>query len=117
MWQVIEDRKYLKEQQDVLKQHFRSRNIQHLGINFMGLFPSSYGQHYILAEVDYMFKYVEAIVSTNVDIFWLNSLKKDIFSRYNTLWAIISDGRKYFYNLWSLALLAKYGVKYHVSLI
>jgi len=33
------------------------------GIDFMGPFPSSFGNHYILVAVDYVYKWIEAIAS------------------------------------------------------
>ena len=63
------------------------------GIDFMGPFLSSHGMKYILVAVHYVSKWVEAIALANnkgksVTAF----LKKDIFSRFGTPRAIISDG-------------------------
>ena len=37
------------------------------GINFMGLFPPSFGFVYILVAVDYVLKWIEAIFCRNND--------------------------------------------------
>ena len=50
------------------------------GVDFMGPFPSSYGNRYILLAVDYMSKWVEAIASsTNVRTWLLSSLRNTFF--------------------------------------
>nr|GEY32875.1 reverse transcriptase domain-containing protein [Tanacetum cinerariifolium] len=63
------------------------------GIDFMGPFPSSKGNKYILIAVDYLSKWVEAkafpINDTRVVVKFLKSL----FSRFGTSGAIISDQR------------------------
>ena len=64
-----------------------------LGNDFMGPFVSSHGMKYILMAVDYMSKWVEDIALTNNE--WKSVtafLKKNIFSRFGTPRAIISDG-------------------------
>ncbi|XP_022856848.1 uncharacterized protein LOC111377925 [Olea europaea var. sylvestris] len=82
----------------------------------MGPFPPSYGQQYILVAVDYVSKWVEAVaLPTNDGRVVIQFLKKNIFTRYGTPRAIISDGGKHFCNRLFASLLAKYGVKHHVS--
>ncbi|XP_060182243.1 uncharacterized protein LOC132611902 [Lycium barbarum] len=67
------------------------------GINFMGPFVSSRGMQYILVLVDYVFKWVEAIAFPNNDGKSVtNCLKKNIFTRFDTPRAIISDGGTHF---------------------
>lgn len=83
------------------------------GIDFMGPFPSSYGQQYILVAVDYVSKWVEAVaLPTNDGRVVTQFLKKNIFTKYGTPRAIISDGGKHFCNRQFASLLAKYGVKH-----
>ncbi|XP_070050258.1 uncharacterized protein [Nicotiana tomentosiformis] len=82
----------------------------------MGPFVSSYGNKYILVAVDYVSKWVEAVaLPTNdakgVTIF----LKKNIFTRFGTPRAIISDGGTHFCNRVFARLLEKYGVRHKVA--
>ncbi|XP_049382870.1 uncharacterized protein LOC125847254 [Solanum stenotomum] len=69
------------------------------GVDFMGPFVGSYGQKYILVALDCVSKWVEAVVfpendANNV----VGFLKKNIFSRFGTPRAIISDDGSHFCN-------------------
>ena len=71
---------------------------------------------YILVEVDYVSKRVEAIALVNnkgksVTTF----LKENIFSRFGTPRAIITDGGSHFFNMLFKGLLEKYGVFHKVA--
>ncbi|XP_070009950.1 uncharacterized protein [Nicotiana sylvestris] len=60
------------------------------GIDFMGLFISSYGNRYILVAVDYVSKWVEAVALPNNEAWSVVAfLKKSIFTRFGTPLAII----------------------------
>jgi hypothetical protein len=86
------------------------------GIDFMGPFPSSYGCLYILLAVDYVSKWVEASATkTNDSKVVLSFLKENIFARYGTPRAIISDGGTHFCNRTFEALLRKYSITHKVS--
>ncbi|RVW78634.1 Pol polyprotein [Vitis vinifera] len=86
------------------------------GIDFMGTFPMSFGNSYILVEVDYVSKWVEAIpCKQNDHRVVLKFLKENIFSRFGVPKAIISDGGAHFCNKPFEALLSKYGVKHKVA--
>ena len=86
------------------------------GIDFMGPFPMSFGHSYILVEVDYVSKWVEAIpCRSNDHKVVLKFLKENIFSRFGVPKAIISDGGTHFCNKPFETLLAKYGVKHKVA--
>nr|GEU82065.1 reverse transcriptase domain-containing protein [Tanacetum cinerariifolium] len=61
------------------------------GINFMGPFPSSKGNKYILVAVDYLSKWVEAKVLRTNDARVVVKILKSLFSRFGTPKAIISD--------------------------
>jgi hypothetical protein len=63
----------------------------------MGPFPSSYNNKYILLAVDYVSKWIEAIVMpTNDGKVVLNFLQKNIFTRFGTTRAIINDEGTHF---------------------
>ncbi|XP_075483640.1 uncharacterized protein LOC142523795 [Primulina tabacum] len=81
--------------------------------NFMGPFPVSFGNKYILVAVDYVSKWVEALAcKTNDSRVVVQFLKKNIFSRFGTPRAIISDEGTHFCNRQFDSLLAKYGVRH-----
>nr|CAN69525.1 hypothetical protein VITISV_042301 [Vitis vinifera] len=86
------------------------------GIDFIGPFPMSFGNSYILVGVDYVSKWVEAIpCKQNDHRVVLKFLKENIFSRFGVPKAIISDGGAHFCNKPFEALLSKYGVKHKVA--
>ncbi|KAG9453132.1 hypothetical protein H6P81_006036 [Aristolochia fimbriata] len=78
------------------------------GIDFMGPFPPSFGYMYILVAVDYATRTNDAKVV-------IDFLKKNIFCRFGTPRAIISDGGKHFCNSSFKSLLKKYGVTHKVA--
>ena len=87
------------------------------GIDFMGPFPPSFGQLYILLIVDYVSKWVEEVATpTNNAKMVLKFLQENIFTRFGAPRAIISDEGSHFCNKIFNALLAKYGVKHKVAL-
>nr|GEV39762.1 reverse transcriptase domain-containing protein [Tanacetum cinerariifolium] len=61
------------------------------GIDFMGPFPSSKGNKYILVVVDYLSKWVEAKALPTNDASVVVKFLKSLFSRFGTPKAIISD--------------------------
>ena len=84
-------------------------------IDFMGPFLSFHGMNYILVEVHYVSKWVEAIALANnkgksVTAF----LKKNIFSKFFIPRAIISNRESHFCNNLFKGLLKKYGVIHKV---
>ncbi|GJZ27470.1 reverse transcriptase domain-containing protein [Tanacetum coccineum] len=64
------------------------------GINFMGPFPSSRGNKYILVAVDYLSKWVEAKALPTNDARVVVKFLKSLFARFGTPRAIISDRRQ-----------------------
>ena len=69
------------------------------GIDFMGPFPSSYRNLYILLAVDYVSKWVEAIATQKNDSkMVLKFLRKNIFTRFEVPRAIISYEGTHFDN-------------------
>nr|XP_033515831.1 uncharacterized protein LOC117280255 [Nicotiana tomentosiformis] len=58
----------------------------------MGLFPSSNGHQYILVIIDYVSKWVEVVaLPTNDTKVVVRFVKKNIVTRFETLFALISD--------------------------
>ncbi|XP_021853815.2 uncharacterized protein [Spinacia oleracea] len=79
-------------------------------IDFMGPFISSQGNTYILLEVDYVSKWIEAIAThTNDAKVVIQFFKKAIFPRFGMPKAIISDGGSHFKGSFS-NILSKHGV-------
>ena len=69
------------------------------GIDFMGPFVSSHEMKYILVAVDYVSKWFEDIALANNEGKSVTAfLKKNIFSRFGTPRAIISDGGSHICN-------------------
>ncbi|XP_038896290.1 uncharacterized protein K02A2.6-like [Benincasa hispida] len=86
------------------------------GIDFMGLFPPSEGHHYILVVVDYVSKWVEAIACVKNDAAVVAKfLKKNIFTRYGTPRALISDEGSHFINRIVANLRTKFNVNHRVA--
>ena len=86
------------------------------GIDFMGPFPPFFGNLYILVAVDYVSKWVEAAaLPINDARAVVNFLQKNIFSRFGTPRAIISDEGTHFCNKVFAAAMAKYGVKHKIA--
>ncbi|CAA7028523.1 unnamed protein product [Microthlaspi erraticum] len=86
------------------------------GIDFMGPFPSSYGNKYILVAVDYVSKWVEAIASpTNDSKVVIKLFKSIIFPRFGIPRVVISDGGSHFINKVFESLLKKNGVRHKVA--
>ncbi|GJW52457.1 reverse transcriptase domain-containing protein [Tanacetum coccineum] len=68
------------------------------GIDFMGPFPSSRGNKYILVAVDYLSKWVEAKALPTNDARVVCKFLKSLFARFGAPRAIISDRGTYFCN-------------------
>ncbi|XP_061351444.1 uncharacterized protein LOC133296465, partial [Gastrolobium bilobum] len=86
------------------------------GIDFMGPFPKSYSNQYILVDVDYVSKWVEAVaLPTNDAKVVVSFLRKNIFTRFGVPHAIISNGGTHFCNKQFENLLTKYGVTHKVA--
>jgi hypothetical protein len=86
------------------------------GIDFMGPFPSSGGNKYILVAVDYVSKWIEAIASpTNDTQVVIRMFKNIIFPRFSTPRLVISDGGSHFISKIFENLLIKYGIKHRIA--
>ncbi|KAM6584654.1 hypothetical protein CsatB_011656 [Cannabis sativa] len=96
---------------------FFSKLFDVWGIDFMGPFPSSFSNLYILLAVDYVSKWVEAAATpANDGKTVLRFLQKNIFTRFGTPRAIISDEGSHFCNKQFEALLSRYGVRHRTAL-
>nr|GFB11291.1 reverse transcriptase domain-containing protein [Tanacetum cinerariifolium] len=71
--------------------HYGANYTAKKGIDFMGPFPSSKGNKYILVAVDYLSKWVEAKALPTNDARVVVKFLKSLFSRFGTPKAIISD--------------------------
>ena len=88
-----------------------------LGMDFMGPFPSSFSNLYILLAVDYVSKWVKAIPTrTNDANVVVKFLPSHIFTQFGTPRALIMDGGTHFYNKLVDKVLQKYGVRHRLSL-
>ncbi|GJW20599.1 reverse transcriptase domain-containing protein [Tanacetum coccineum] len=85
------------------------------GIDFMGPFPSSRGNKYILVAVDYLSKWVEAKALPTNDARVVVKFLKSLFARFGTPRAIISDRGTHFCNDQFAKVMLKYGVTYRLS--
>ena len=87
------------------------------GIDFMGPFPPSVGNLYILLAVDYVSKWVEVVACSKNDANTvMGFLQKNIFSRFGTPRTIISDRGSHFANKVFDRLMNRYGIKHIMSL-
>ncbi|GJZ64294.1 reverse transcriptase domain-containing protein [Tanacetum coccineum] len=85
------------------------------GIDFMGPFPSSRGNKYILVAVDYLFKWVEERALPTNDSRVVVKFLKSLFARFGTPRAIINDRGTHFCNDQFTKVMLKYGVTYRLS--
>nr|GEV55894.1 reverse transcriptase domain-containing protein [Tanacetum cinerariifolium] len=85
------------------------------GIEFMGLFPSSKGNKYILVAVNYLLKWVEAKALPTYDARVVCKFLKNLFARFGAPRAIISDRGTHFCNDQFTKVMQKYGVTHHLA--
>ncbi|GJV43110.1 reverse transcriptase domain-containing protein [Tanacetum coccineum] len=85
------------------------------GIDFMGPFPSSRGNKYILVAVDYLSKWVEAKALPTNDARVVVKFLKSLFARFGTPRAIISDRGTHFCNDQFAKVMSKYGVTHRLA--
>nr|GEX09509.1 reverse transcriptase domain-containing protein [Tanacetum cinerariifolium] len=85
------------------------------GIDFMGSFPSSRGNKYILVAVDYLSKWVEAKALPNNDARVVCKFLKSLFARSGAPRDIISDHGTHFCNDQFKKVMRKYGVTHRLS--
>ena len=85
-------------------------------MDFIGPFPVSYGNSYILLVVDYVSKWVEAKATrTNDSKVVVDFIKSNIFARFGTPRAMITDRGTHFCNRSVEALFHKYNITHRTS--
>ena len=83
----------------------------------MGIFPSSFGNLYILLAMDYVSKWVEATACPKNDANTVMAfLQRNILSKFGAPRTIISDGGSHFANKVFEKLMSRYGIKHIMSL-
>ncbi|GJW23196.1 reverse transcriptase domain-containing protein, partial [Tanacetum coccineum] len=80
------------------------------GIDFMGPFPSSNGNKYVLVAIDYVSKWVEAQAFPTNDAQNVVNFLKRLFARFGILKALISDRGTHFCNYQMEKAMKMYGV-------
>nr|GEV99896.1 reverse transcriptase domain-containing protein [Tanacetum cinerariifolium] len=91
------------------------RDAHDLGIDFMGPFPSSKGNKYILVAVDYLSKWVEAKALLTNDTRVVMNFLKSLFAQIGTPRAIISDRGTHFCNDQFAKFMFSYEVTHRLS--
>ena len=87
------------------------------GIDFMGPFPPSFGNQYILLAVDYVSKWVKGITCPRNDANTVvGFIQRNILSRFGALRTIISDYGRYFVNQLFAKLMIRYGIIHVIGL-
>nr|XP_009769007.1 PREDICTED: uncharacterized protein K02A2.6-like [Nicotiana sylvestris] len=85
-------------------------------IYFMGPFVSSYNNKYIRVTVGYVSNWMEVVaLPKNKARTVIAFLKKNIFTRFDSPRAIISDGGSHFCNRLFATLLEKYGFNHKIA--
>ncbi|GJT42181.1 reverse transcriptase domain-containing protein [Tanacetum coccineum] len=95
--------------------HYGAKYTAKKGIDFMGSFPSSQGNKYILVAVDYLSKWVKAKALLTNDARVVCKFLKSLFARFSAPRAIISDRGTHFCNDQFAKVMLKYRVTYHLS--
>nr|GEV73365.1 reverse transcriptase domain-containing protein [Tanacetum cinerariifolium] len=85
------------------------------GIDFMGPFPSSKGNKYILVAVNYLSEWVKAKALPTNDARVVVKFLKSLFLRFETPKAIISNRGTHFCNDQFSRVMLKYGVTHRLS--
>nr|GEW75772.1 reverse transcriptase domain-containing protein [Tanacetum cinerariifolium] len=94
-----------------------AHNLVKSCIDFMGPFPSSRGNSYILVVVYYLSKWVEAKALPTNNARVVVKILKSLFARFGTPRAIISDRGTHFCNDKFAKVLSKYGVTHRLATV
>ena len=87
------------------------------GIDFIGPFPPSFGNLYILLAVDYVSKWVEAIACPRNDVNTVvRFIQRKILNRYGAPRTIISVEGSHFTNKLFAKLKSRYGVRHAMGM-
>ena len=87
------------------------------GIDFMGPFPSSFGNLYICLVMDYVSKWVEAIACPRNDASTMvGFIQRNILSRFGAPRTIISDEGNHFAKKVFAKLMSRYGIRHVMGL-
>lgn len=87
-----------------------------MGDRLHGTICLSFGYHHVLVAIDYLSKWIEAIPCQINDTSSVKKfLKENVFSRFGTPRAIISDGGTHLCNRIIENLLKKYGITHKVA--
>ena len=87
------------------------------GIDFIGPFPPSFGNMYILLAVDYVSKWVEATACPRNDVITVvGFIQRNMLSRFGAPRTIISDEGSHFANKVFSKLMSRYGIKHLMGL-
>nr|GEX68738.1 reverse transcriptase domain-containing protein [Tanacetum cinerariifolium] len=95
--------------------HYGANYTAKKGIDFMGPFPNSKGNKYILVAVDYLSKWVEAKALPTNDARVVVKFLKSLFSWFGTPKVIISDRGTHLCNDQFAKVMCKYGVTHRLS--
>nr|GEX31472.1 reverse transcriptase domain-containing protein [Tanacetum cinerariifolium] len=85
------------------------------GIDFIGPFPSSRGNKYILVAVDYLSKWVEVKALPTNDARVVCKILKSLFAMFGTSCAIISDRGTHLFNDQFAKVMLKYSVTHRLA--
>nr|GEY50299.1 reverse transcriptase domain-containing protein [Tanacetum cinerariifolium] len=97
--------------------NYHAGNFIVKGIDFMGPFPSSRGNKYILVAVDYLSKWVEVKALPTNDARVVCKFLKSLIARFGAPRAIISDRGTHFCNDQFSKVMLKYRVTHRLSTV
>ncbi|GKC92848.1 cytidyltransferase-like domain-containing protein [Tanacetum coccineum] len=86
------------------------------GIDFMGPFPLSNGNKYILVAIDYVSKLVEAQAFPTSDVRNIVNFLRRLYARFGIPKALISDRGTHFCNYQMEKAMKRYGVFHRFSI-